>query len=168
MSKLRLFSVTALFLFSNIVSASLVTAPWTVTGTDDAGGTWGESLTFETQVANGADFDLTGYFYWVGGGNQVGAFGRENFTGTLFSNNTFQLNGTEIIAPSSRIIRGVYSGVLSASGTEILNGRWGALGPDGAGIPGSWTAVQTVPVPAAIWLFVSGLIGFVGLAKRRT
>ena len=170
MSTLRLFGVITLLLFSNIATASLVSAPWVVNGNDDAGGIWGESLTFETQVANGANYDLTGYFYWVGSGSAsaAGAFGRENFTGTLFSDNTFQLNGVEIVPPSYRIIRGIYSGLLSASGTEITNGRWGPLGPDGAGIPGSWSAVQAVPVPAAVWLFGSGLIGLLTLARRST
>jgi len=168
MKKLRLFSVIILLSFSNIVMANLVTAPWTITGSDDSGGIWGETLTFETQASNGANYDLTGFFYWVGSGNQTGAFGRENFTGTLFSDNTLQLNGIEIVSPSNRIIRGIYSGILSASGTEILNGRWGPLGPDGAGIPGSWSAVQTVPVPAAAWLFGSGLIGLLTLARRKS
>lgn len=168
MNKIRQFSVIALLSFSNIAIANLVTAPWTVTGTDDAGGIWGESLTFETQVANGGNYDLTGFFYWVGSGNQSSAFGRENFTGTLFADNSLQLNGVEIISPSNRIIRGVYSGVLSTSGTEILNGRWGPLGPDGAGIPGSWSAVQAVPIPAAIWLFGSGLIGLLSFARRHS
>lgn len=165
MNKLYLFSVITLLSFTNMAMASLVTAPWVLTGDDDAGGIWGETLTFETQISNGDNFDLTGFFNWVGSGRAAGAFGRENFTGTLFSDNTLQLNGIEIIPPSSRIIRGVYSGVLSESGTEILNGRWGALGPDGAGIPGSWSAVQTVPIPAAIWLFGSGLLGLLTLVK---
>lgn len=168
MNKLRLFYVITLLSFSNIVIASLVTAPWALTGSDDAGGYWGETLIFETQVSNGADFDLTGFFYWVGSGSATGAFGRENFTGTLFSDNTLQLNGVEVVSPSSFIIRGIYSGVLSASGTEILNGRWGPLGPDGAGIPGSWSAVQAVPIPAAAWLFSSGLIGLITLVRRRS
>lgn len=167
MNKLRLFGVITLLSFSNIASANLVTSPWTITGNDDAGGIWGETLTFETQISNGSNFDLTGFFYWVGSGTGTGAFGRENFTGTLFADNTLQLNGVEIVSPSSRIIRGIYSGVLSTSGTEILNGRWGPLGPDGAGIPGSWSAVQAVPIPAAAWLFGSGLIGLLALSKRK-
>lgn len=35
------------------------------------------------------------------------------------------------------------------------------------GNPGTWT-VSTVPIPAAVWLFGSGLLGLVGLARRKT
>ena len=164
MKKSLLLGAIALFSLSNFANASLTTAPWTVTGDDDGGGIWGETLVFETQVANGLDYDLTGYFYWVGSGNQTGAFGRENFTGTLFSDNTIELTGFEIVAPSIGIVLGIYSGMLSASDTEIVNGLWG---PVGTGIPGSWSAVQTVPVPAAAWLFGGGLLGLIGVARRK-
>lgn len=97
----------------------------------------------------------------MGSGNQTGVFGRENFTGTLFSDNTIELTGFEIVTPSNGIVSGIYSGILSASGTEIINGLWG---PVGTGIPGSWSAVQTVPIPAAAWLFGSGLLGLIGVA----
>ena len=32
---------------------------------------------------------------------------------------------------------------------------------------GTWTMVQAVPIPAAVWLFGAGLIGLVGLARRK-
>jgi len=114
---------------------------------------------------NGVDYDLTGYFYWVGSGNQTGAFGRENFTGTLFSDNTIELTGFELVAPTNGIVLGIYSGLLSSSGIEIINGRWG---PVGTGISGSWSAIQTVPVPAAIWLFASGIFGLIGFSKYKS
>jgi hypothetical protein len=31
----------------------------------------------------------------------------------------------------------------------------------------NWIEVKVVPVPAALWLFVSGLLGVIGLARRR-
>jgi len=167
MKKSLLLGAIALFSLSNFANANLTTAQWTVTGDDDAGGIWGETLVFETQVANGLDYDLTGYFLWVGGGNQTGSFGRENFTGTLFSDNQIELIGFEIEPPSNDIVFGGYSGILAASGTEITDGRWGPLSDGPSGIPGSWSAVQSAPVPAAVWLFGSGLLGLVGMAKRK-
>ena len=61
---------------------------------------------------------------------------------------------------------------LEGGDTTIFNGSsvdisWSASSP------GDWTRMVTafspaaVPVPAAIWLFASGLLGLVGLGKRR-
>lgn len=33
--------------------------------------------------------------------------------------------------------------------------------------PGTWSSTTAVPVPAAVWLFGSGLIGLLGVAKRK-
>ena len=42
---------------------NLTQGQWEVTGSDTSN--WnGSDLVFETQVANGADFDITGYFDW--------------------------------------------------------------------------------------------------------
>ena len=35
------------------------------------------------------------------------------------------------------------------------------------GIPGATPAVSAVPVPSALWLFASGLIGTIGIARRK-
>jgi len=46
----------------------------------------------------------------------------------------------------------------------------GGCGPRGtcqAFTPGSWTRTSVVPIPAAVWLFGSGLICLVGLGKRK-
>ncbi len=46
-----------------------------------------------------------------------------------------------------------------------LNNVW-TLGTDGA-LTFAPASVSTVPVPAAVWLFGSGLLGMVGVARRR-
>jgi len=48
---------------------------------------------------------------------------------------------------------------LTTSGTDITSG-------DGGAIPYTWS-FTVVPVPAAVWLFVSGLIGLAGVAIRK-
>ena len=136
---------------------------WIISATDTSGLTWdGSTLNFESQVANGDDFSLEGYFFWEGSN---GSFGRENFTGTLFSDNSIELSGFEIVAPASSIVTANYFALLADSGTEIINGSW-----DGSGIPSDdWSAVlqvAPVPVPAAVWLFGSGLIGLIGMRKK--
>jgi hypothetical protein len=47
--------------------------------------------------------------------------------------------------------------------TTEAAGRWAF---DGTNL--TYGAVSAVPVPAAIWLFGSGLIGLVGVARRKT
>lgn len=48
---------------------------------------------------------------------------------------------------------------------DVVNGRNYSFGAEiGTGV---YTDVSAVPVPAAVWLFGSGLLGFVGLARRK-
>jgi len=134
---------------------------WIISATDTSGLTWDVStLNFESQISSGADFSLEGYFFWEGSN---GSFGRENFTGTLFADNTLELSGFELVAPASGIITANYFATLNTDGTSFLNGSW-----NGSGIPSNdWSAtVSAVPVPGAIWLFGSGLIGLIGISKK--
>ena len=66
---------------------------------------------------------------------------------------------------------------ISPPGSSILDIGIGAHGDwqDGAGVAilgvnyvGAQVNVNAVPVPAAVWLFGSGLIGLVGIARRKT
>jgi len=134
---------------------------WIISAIDTSGLTWdGSTLNFESQILSGTDFLLEGYFFWEGSN---GSFGRENFTGTLFADNTLELSGFELVAPTSGIITANYFATLNTSGTSFLNGSW-----DGSGIPSNdWSAtVSAVPIPGAIWLFGSGLIGLIGMSKK--
>jgi len=66
-------------------------------------------------------------------------------------------------------LRGLESGdSVSITGLRTINVDWSA------GTPGDYVRVLTdfspgavVPVPAAVWLFGSGLIGLVGVARRK-
>lgn len=146
------------------VSVDMTSGIWTITASDTGGNDWsGSQLIFETQVSNNNDWLLTGYFDWI---TDTGLFGRENFTGTLFEDRSLQLNGFELVPPTNGIIIGQYFSELGLSNNDIVNGTWQANVPF---IPtNGWTASRSVvPVPSAIWLFGSGLIGLIGIAKRK-
>jgi len=59
-----------------------------------------------------------------------------------------------------------YSRVFSDENTNNWNGYEG-LGVSGNGVFLVRESVSVVPVPAAVWLFGSGLLGLVGVARRR-
>lgn len=157
------FCATPHITHAALVNVDLTAGTWLVKGIDNGSTRFdGSTLVFETQTLQGQDFSLTGYFNWVGSGGQ---FGRENFTGTLFSNqDLLQLSGFEIVRPSIGLGIANYSATL-ASATEIVNGSW-----NGAGVTPSsnWSATLTpVPLPTAAVLFVPGLLGLVTLANRK-
>ena len=162
----HLFAACIGLCFSNAfaapVAVDMTIGTWVVSGIDQTGTTWdGSTLIFETQTANVDDWDLTGYFEWIGSGGQ---FGRENFTGTLFADRSLRLDGFELVPPTQGIGVSYYDAELALSNNDIVNGSWA-----GAGISPSsmWTATRVIPVPAAAWLFASAL-GLLGWPKRRS
>jgi hypothetical protein len=155
---------TATSVYAAPVSVDMTTGVWTITAADSGGNDWsGSTLKFETQVASNDDWLLSGYFEWT---SDTGYFGRENFTGTLFFDRSLQLDGFELVPPTNGIIVGQYFAELALSNNNIVNGTWQSNVPY---IPtNGWTASRAVvPVPAAVWLFGSGLIGLIGIAKRK-
>ena len=60
-----------------------------------------------------------------------------------------------------------YSRVFSDESTNNWNGYEG-LGVNGNGVYLVRDSISAVPVPAAVWLFGSGLIGLVGVARRQS
>ena len=48
-----------------------------------------------------------------------------------------------------------------------VTGGSGTLPGIGYQFDGTWTRVTAVPIPAAVWLFGSGLLGLVGIARRK-
>jgi len=115
---------------ANIVN--LTQGQWEVTGSDTVN--WnGSDLVFETQVTNGADFDIAGYFDWY---SNTTYRGRELFSGTYSANGLLNFKGFQLINPIAIQIANYQAEVLSPS--QISNGTWGAFG-----IAGTWLATNS-------------------------
>jgi hypothetical protein len=101
-----------------------------------------------------------------------------NITPTLVSSglSNLSLAGTLVVSGNTAIgdegngtllFTGTYSSITFISDAEAFTGTWGFTVGDGdaAGEPPPPPAA--VPVPAAVWLFGSGLLGLVGMARRK-
>ncbi len=171
--------VTPFYLAPSIALAdlpNLTAGIWNINGVDRQGGTWaGSTLIFESQVAQGSNYQVGGYFNWIGSGASSSSFGRENFSGTLFANNHLTIQGSEIIPPFSRLVVGIYNADLSTDGLSLLNGRWDEVPGGPAGIPSdNWSAVQSIaprstPEPHTEVALMIGLpILFAAIRKRQS
>ncbi|MCP2728507.1 PEP-CTERM sorting domain-containing protein [Limnofasciculus baicalensis] len=140
---------------------NLTQGQWEVTGSDTAN--WnGSDLFFESQVANGTDFEITGYFDWYS--NQTYR-GRELFSGTYTANGFLNFTGFQLINPIAIQLANYQAEVLSPS--QIGNGTW-----RGGGISGTWVATNptailepnpdsvTVPEPSSV--FSLGIVAVAG------
>jgi hypothetical protein len=116
---------------------------------------------FSFSWGNGAAVDLTSLTSLaVGGGGWTSAFNAT--AGGEILANSWTLSGTSV--PPG--VTGIYQ--ISSNGTTGSNGtnsvQFGALTDFGY-----WKlqSVSAVPLPAALWLFGSGLAGLFGAARRR-
>lgn len=94
------------------------------------------------------------------------------------SQTSLSLSGTSAIIPdwlaSHSIATSTLAGLGNPSGSTFFRSSVADLpfqpicdSEDVIGIDGCSTTVPEVPVPAAIWLFGTALIGFVGMSRRR-
>jgi hypothetical protein len=126
-------------------AAELTGDIWTITGIDDVGTSWSAStLLFTSQIPDGNDFGLQGYFDWYGSAGQLG---REFFVGTLFQDDTLELSGTSVVAipgvgGPNGVIAGMYFAILDSSGNRMVGDWSGNTG----GIPGDFVATR-IPEP---------------------
>ena len=87
-----------------------------------------------------------------------------------FSSQHVFMNGFDLIQmPYVRVREGVTTQEgLQSFGEAFTTGTWIFPSNPYEGV-GSWLVKSTVvPIPSAVWLFGSGLIGLVGFARRRT
>lgn len=152
---------------SSLVSSSNVTSfgSGDVTGAPDDGGLWLGStidppaqlgsftVSFSTALGNGAGADLEIL--------DIASSPDETFNVEVSTNNiTYTLLG-EYSATNNQIDFGAYNSPVSY--VRLTNTSTVAS----ADIDALWGNYSVVPVPAAAWLFGSGLLGLVGLARRK-
>ena len=113
--------------------------------------------------------DVTGrtgmaQFFNVSLGEQLWNQGS-NFTSGNSNNGNFDLNGTALAGDGSAVL---------VSSSNVAN--WGffagtpyteVFSVNFACVSGCSVTPPAVPVPAAVWLFGSGLVGLAGIARRK-
>lgn len=106
---------------------------------------------------------------WVFDGIIIGVMSDTN--GLLEAASTFELGN-----PATNYTVGAGGTPFNARGLELPIDSYSIAGNTLTVTmrtiePGDWMRVVTVspiPVPAAVWLFASGLIGLIGIARRKT
>ena len=119
---------------------------------------WGDGL------GDGNTIDVTD--------NSMGAGGSvESLTAALTGNTfftiegwSFELTSLNIVTQESNLLKLDGTGVLSGGSFDPTNAVWkfSAISMNSYNM-----SVATVPVPAAVWLFGSGLLGLAGIARRK-
>jgi hypothetical protein len=82
---------------------------------------------------------------------------------------TFSMDAVAVDFQNNTFLLLSGSGTVSAAGFDDTAGTWvfSAQSADQTTFSWSSSTSTVVPVPAAVWLFGSGLIGLVGLARRK-
>jgi len=165
-----------LFLGAGSVHANLLN--FTLTGSvdafADAGNAFGLSLndpvtatgTFDDSVLSGGTGDIS---FGMGSGNSITLnIGTQTF---VASDDTSFASGS----PTLSLVGGAFAGLNFDADFQTL-GYFSSLdqyfdGEDDSAnlISGTWTSISTtpVPVPAALWLFTSGLVGLTSIGRRK-
>jgi hypothetical protein len=163
--------LSALSAFHDAASSMVVDTQsynYTSWDTSDANG-----ISFLTNVANefenygggiylGSDHDS-----WAQNSNAVlGAFGMDLISGIISSEITWYDSSSPLFAGVTPTDWDSSSYGIGISGMQ--NGQFfDILATDGTNTLISASFVSAVPIPAAVWLFGSGLLGLIGFSKRK-
>jgi len=150
-----------------------------IVGNDVATNSWSENNGWNSNIVSSFEWDnpeINMSINFLGGvdnpiyTNELGAFSTL-FAGfeqaIMYTFNVYNQNGLDANPDALPIASGATRGGFSFT-TEILASPFIAIDQSG-NIVGSGNAVHVpaVPVPAAVWLFGSGLLGLVGFARRK-
>ena len=118
----------------------------------------------QTTIAAGTDAALDGYFRFAPVSSTALTPGIEYIVGAhLDSDATSLFGGNGIVDPRVSVIDARYSTL----GTGFAFPDQTDPGTEGAAFLGGNFQLTAVPLPAAAWLFGSGVIGMLGLARRQ-
>jgi hypothetical protein len=151
-----------------------------ITGSMGLGGAF--TASGGTDLSDATMLDLTSATGTSGGGD-IGSTVGFNTPGTVnnspFSFNPFaavpnllQIGGWQvdlatlsIVDQTTSILNLAGTGTISGNGFDLTPTQW-SLSANATGSTYSMT-VTAVPIPAAVWLFGSGLLGLVGIARKK-
>lgn len=172
---------------SNLLTAVAGTDPVAAVAVQSASGnavlTAGAGL-FDTAVFFGGDFGFLAPVVGSDAANASGAGSIQNIVGDSFEINTGAFLNTHWQGSGSAFTLGEVEGGVIFSCTGYTSGSGSCVADqiidgieDSAGFAGQYTqwefdvtvdvASTIIPVPAAAWLFGSGLLGLVGVARRK-
>ncbi|MEQ1681267.1 MAG: DUF4082 domain-containing protein [Nitrospira sp.] len=118
----------------------------------------------QTTIAAGTEAALDGYFRFAPVSSTALTPGIEYIVGAhLDSDATSLFGGNGIVDPRVSVIDARYSTLGSGFGFPDQTDP----GTDGAAFLGGNFQLTAVPLPAAAWLFGSGVIGVMGIARKR-
>ncbi len=181
MKNIKIIIAVITILFSGHLSAATIT--WSssttnvnvndvftidITGTNflsnvDGGGV---NFSYDASVLNVVSISINESVWDLGAGISTGII--DNITGTVGG---ISVNAWSDVIGNFSVATITFQAISSGS-SDLSLSEWGfnpwasngnIINPDFVN-----ATVQVVPVPAAIWLFGSGLIGLLGLSKRKT
>lgn len=116
----------------------------------------------EGDTSYGYDFKLD----IVGGGSIANVGGGDSDLGNATSTGWRQFGGDVFGVTGSSVLGFSFDFTAAAGASLLVDGTYTDSGFSDAAILPS-TLATVVPVPAAVWLFGSGLTGLIGVARRK-
>jgi len=177
---IKMAMLAAVMLSVNIANAALITGDMGITGSYSTSGGTGQAndtlLTLGSgtpglPTSTGGNGDMGAFVTW---GVTVGTVGDGNISLSSFTSVTdlYTIGGWQLDLATMAITDQTASlltlegtGLLSGNGFDATDVNW-TFSANDIGSSYSMT-ITAVPVPAAVWLFGSGLLGLVGVARRK-
>lgn len=160
----------------NAVTLGPINGSMTISGEYVATGLTGNDLTTVTDITlstvlggtpTGTFATTIDFFTPDGSGGVLASVSLSDDVTSFFSYGGWQLNLDSLIVASDTkagFLHLTGTGLVSGNGYDATNATWSFSANDATAYSMSVTAV---PVPAAVWLFGSGLLGLIGMARRK-